>query len=172
MRIFSSLALAFAIIAPASSVRAQTPDGDTVFAQHCAVCHEHPTPENKAPPREALATLGPDAIFASLTEGNMRIQGQPLTPDERIAVAERFARPPGRPAAGPERTDIGSVRQRRRPTCTSADHGLERLGPRRAQHPLPGADAGGITAANVAQPPAQVGVRHRRTRRSRARSPP
>jgi len=79
---------------PAPLAQAPARDGDTVFAQHCAICHEHPTPENKAPPRDVLATLGSDAIFASLTEGNMRIQGQALTPAERQTVAERVA---GRP---------------------------------------------------------------------------
>ena len=98
MRFVLPLALAAAITAPASSTRAQTPDGDTVFGQHCAICHEHPTPENKAPPRDVLATLGPDAIFASLTEGNMRIQGQALTPAERTTVAERIAGRPLTPA--------------------------------------------------------------------------
>ena len=98
MRLLSSIALAFAIAAPASSVRAQAPDGDTVFAQHCAVCHENPTPENKAPPREALARIGPDAILLALTEGNMKIQGQTISAAERVAVAVRVG---GRPLTTP-----------------------------------------------------------------------
>jgi len=88
------VASAAVFLAPPAPAQAPARDGDTLFAQHCAVCHEHPTPENKAPPRDALATLGPDAILASLTEGNMRIQGQPLSPAERKTVAERIA---GRP---------------------------------------------------------------------------
>ena len=65
-------------------MRAQTPDGDTVFAQHCAVCHEHPTPENKAPPRDVLATHRARRDLPSLTEGNMKIQGQTISPAERV----------------------------------------------------------------------------------------
>ncbi len=148
MRFVLPLALA-AITAPASSVRAQTPDGDTVFAQHCAICHDHPTPENKAPPRDALATLGPDAIFASLTEGDMRIQGQALTPAERKTVAERIA---GRPLT------VATAGAANAPTglCTGGPLDLRNAtsvwngwGPdvRNARFQ---ADAAGITAANVA----------------------
>jgi polyvinyl alcohol dehydrogenase (cytochrome) len=131
----------------ANRARAQTPDGDTVFAQHCAICHEHPTPENKAPPRDALATLGPDAIFASLTEGNMRIQGQPLSPAERVAVAERVAGRPLTaatiaPAAGlcPTTPALGAL------TSPSAWNGW---GPD-ARNTRFQSDTGGIEAANVA----------------------
>ena len=134
---------------PRIVARAQTPDGDTVFAQHCAICHEHPTPENKAPPRDVLATLGPDAIFASLTEGNMRIQGQALTPAERQTVAERVA---GRPltaatagtASAPTGLCTGGPLDLR--NATSVWNGW---GPdvRNARFQ---ANAAGITAANVA----------------------
>ncbi len=91
---FTTTWVGLSIALLADRAEAQARDGETLYAQHCAICHEHPTPENKAPPREALATLGPEAILASLTEGNMRIQGQPLSPAERAAVAERVA---GRP---------------------------------------------------------------------------
>lgn len=133
----------------ANRAQAQTPDGDSVFAQHCAICHEHPTPENKAPPREALATLPPDAILASLNEGNMRIQGQPLTAAERRAVAERVT---GRPI---ERavTDAPSARGQ----CSSGFAGDSRnadsvwngWGPD-AHNTRFQKNPGGITAANVA----------------------
>jgi polyvinyl alcohol dehydrogenase (cytochrome) len=74
--------------------RGQAPDGEALFAQHCAMCHANPAPDTNAPTRQAIATLGPNAIVASLTEGNMRIQGEALSPAERIAIAERVA---GRP---------------------------------------------------------------------------
>ena len=146
---FTVASALFPVALLANWAQAQVPDGDTVFAQHCAICHEHPTPENKAPPREALTTLGADAILASLTEGNMRIQGQPLSPAERAAVAERVA---GRPLTA---ATIGAV---------SAPIGQCTGGPldlRNATSVWNGwgpdvrntrfqADAAGITAANVA----------------------
>ncbi len=143
---------------PHRRVRAQTPDGDTVFAQHCAICHEHPTPENKAPPRDVLATLGPDAIFASLTEGNMRIQGQAAhvrrTPDGR--GARRWPTAHGRDCRRRERSDRAVHRRAARPA--QRDIGVERLGPRRAQRALPNQRRGDHRGERR-EPQAQVGVR-------------
>src|SRR5262249_21206268 len=132
----------------ATSAQAQKPDGDTVFAQHCAVCHEHPTPENKAPPRDALATLGPDAILASLSQGNMRIQGQPLTAAEREAVAERVA---GRPLT----PKVAAVATSQPAQCAAATDGRNAAsvwngwGPD-VHNTRFQSNAGGINAANVA----------------------
>jgi len=77
-----------------ASALAQAPDGEALFAQHCATCHANPAPGTDIPTRAAMSTLGPNAIVLSLTEGTMRIQGQPLSPAQRVAVAERIA---GRP---------------------------------------------------------------------------
>jgi polyvinyl alcohol dehydrogenase (cytochrome) len=89
-----SKALALAVVASplvAASAVAQTPDAEALFTRHCAVCHANPAPDTDVPTRAAMAALGPNAIVASLTEGNMRIQGQPLSAAERAAIAERVA---------------------------------------------------------------------------------
>ena len=83
--------LAGAGLLAATSAVAQAQDGEALFAQHCAICHANPAPGTDIPTRTAMGALGPDAILASLTEGNMRIQGQPLTPAQRMAIAERVA---------------------------------------------------------------------------------
>ena len=70
-----------------AAVVAQSPDGVAVFDAHCAACHLDPA-EEAIPTVEAIAVLGPNAIVDSLTEGNMRIQGELLTASERDAVAE------------------------------------------------------------------------------------
>jgi len=75
----------------AANAAAQSPDGEALFAQHCAMCHANPETATEIPTRAALAALGPDAIVLSLIEGNMRIQGQALSPADRVAVAERIA---------------------------------------------------------------------------------
>lgn len=80
----------------AAAALAQAPNGEALFTQHCAVCHANPAPDTDIPTRQRMAQLGPDAIVASLTEGNMRIQGGPLSPAERVAVAELVA---GRPVS-------------------------------------------------------------------------
>ncbi len=66
---------------------AQAPDGEAVFETHCAVCHVNP-PEEDIPTVEAMSVLTPNAVVASMTEGNMRIQGDLLTAAEQVAVAE------------------------------------------------------------------------------------
>jgi polyvinyl alcohol dehydrogenase (cytochrome) len=65
----------------------QPADGEAVFGTFCAACHVNP-PDDNIPARAAIATLAPNAVLASLTEGNMRIQGQALTSAQRVAVAE------------------------------------------------------------------------------------
>ena len=66
---------------------AQAPDGEGLFRTHCAACHTNPV-QADIPTRQTMGTLSPNAIVQSLTEGTMRIQGQPLTPGERTAIAE------------------------------------------------------------------------------------
>ncbi len=91
--------LACLISLPLVPALAQSPDGEALFGTHCAACHAKPT-EEKTPTRAAMATLTPNAIVEALTDGAMRIQGQPLTPAERTAIAERVT---GRPVVAASR---------------------------------------------------------------------
>jgi polyvinyl alcohol dehydrogenase (cytochrome) len=150
MRLALSIALTVAVTAPTSSTRAQTPDGDTVFAQHCAVCHENPSPENKAPPREAIARIGPDAILLALTEGNMKIQGETISPAERVAVAERVG---GRPLTPALATAGGGLCPATAATLASSDArgaSWNGWGPDTSNTRFQ-RNTGGITAANVSR---------------------
>jgi polyvinyl alcohol dehydrogenase (cytochrome) len=136
------------LIASLSSFAAwsQAPDGEALFAQHCAACHVNPIEED-VPTRAAMGALAPNAIVESLTEGTMRLQGQSLTPAQRISIAELVT---GRPVlAASEQLDQGLC-------MASAPFGGLDSGPRwngwgpdtrnmRFQR-----DGGGITAANVA----------------------
>jgi len=79
-------ALTALLLVPLHST-AQQADGAALFNTHCAACHVDP-PEQAIPTLEAIAALMPSAVVASLDEGNMRIQGQVLSPGERVAVAE------------------------------------------------------------------------------------
>jgi polyvinyl alcohol dehydrogenase (cytochrome) len=85
VRCAASLAPAFALIA--AGAIAQAPDAEVVFQTQCAACHVNP-PEEDIPTAEALAAFEPNAIVESLTDGNMRLQGERLTREERVAVAE------------------------------------------------------------------------------------
>jgi polyvinyl alcohol dehydrogenase (cytochrome) len=122
----------------------QAPNGEALFAQHCAACHLNPA-EDKIPTRAAMGSLAPNAIVESLTEGTMRLQGQALSQTERVAIAELVT---GRPV-------LAASRQLEQGLCTAstpfaASSTLTWNGwggdVRNARFQK---DAGGITAANV-----------------------
>jgi polyvinyl alcohol dehydrogenase (cytochrome) len=136
-------------IASVSSFAAwsQAPNPEALFTQHCAACHLNPT-QDDVPTRAEMATLAPNAIVESLTDGTMRIQGQALTPAQRGAIAELVTGRPVLAASAPLNQGL----------CTSA-----------TPFTVPGSiqtwngwgpdtrntrfqpDAGGITAANVSE---------------------
>ena len=61
----------------AAPLHAQTPpDGAAVFQKACASCHAQPAPDSRAPTREVLRTVAPEAILTALTVGNMFRQGR------------------------------------------------------------------------------------------------
>jgi polyvinyl alcohol dehydrogenase (cytochrome) len=72
---------------------AQALDGEAVYRQHCAGCHNGSMP--RMPGREALKTLTPEHVETALSSFTMRRQGASLTLAERRAVAEYVT---GRPA--------------------------------------------------------------------------
>src|SRR6185436_18712589 len=91
-RVLPSLALALAI--PALAAAQQTaPNGQAVYREHCAACHDGAMP--RMPSRDALATLTPEHIDNALSSFAMRRQGATLTSAERRAVAAFLTgRPP------------------------------------------------------------------------------
>jgi polyvinyl alcohol dehydrogenase (cytochrome) len=137
--------LACMIALPYLPAAGQTVDGETLFATHCAACHEKPT-EEKTPTRAALATLSPNAIVDALTDGAMRIQGQPLTDAERRAIAERVT---GRQVvAASLATGAGTCSVGGAFSPVGARNTWNGWGPD-VRNTRFQADAGGITAANV-----------------------
>jgi polyvinyl alcohol dehydrogenase (cytochrome) len=62
------------------------PDGHAVYKAHCSMCHEGQVP--KAPHSITFSMLGPQTIYAALTDGVMKAQGSTLTDAERRSVAE------------------------------------------------------------------------------------
>jgi polyvinyl alcohol dehydrogenase (cytochrome) len=67
------------------SAFAQTPDGEAIYKQTCAACHDSGT--SRAPSREALEQRSPEAVLDALNN-IMRIPGSRLNGPERRAVAE------------------------------------------------------------------------------------
>jgi polyvinyl alcohol dehydrogenase (cytochrome) len=78
---------------PAVCAAQQAPNGEAVYKQHCIGCHEGSIP--RAPNREALRAMEPEAIDTALSSFSMRRQGATLSSAERRAIAAFLA---GRPA--------------------------------------------------------------------------
>lgn len=60
-------------------------DGSAIYAQRCAVCHDHP--QGNIPPRKWIAARPHDRIVDALTHGAMRAQAQGLTAEQIDSVA-------------------------------------------------------------------------------------
>jgi polyvinyl alcohol dehydrogenase (cytochrome) len=68
--------------------------GTELFAQHCAMCHEHPS--GNIPPVFVLNYKSPEQIVDALTKGPMRPQASALSPDDIKQIAIHLAhREPG-----------------------------------------------------------------------------
>ena len=114
-------------------------DGTALYREHCASCHDASAP--RVPSRDALAALTADHIVDALTDGAMRVQGEPLSPAERRAIATSLsaaAAPPATAGAVPAcaasvgapnpagdwngwGVDSASDRYQREPGLTAAD---------------------------------------------------
>ena len=87
----------FFVAASASAALAQTPqapnqEAESLYIARCATCHD--TGASRAPTREALRRLTPEAIGAALTAGSMREQGQSLTLAQIQLLARTFGTAP------------------------------------------------------------------------------
>jgi len=80
------LACAAVLVAIAVPAAAQAPNGEAVYRQHCAGCHNGTLP--RMPSRDALKTLTPEHVETALSSFSMRREGAPLSLAERRAVAE------------------------------------------------------------------------------------
>jgi polyvinyl alcohol dehydrogenase (cytochrome) len=87
----------FSLAVGASAASAQTPqtadqDGESIYKTRCASCHEAGVA--RAPNREGLRRLTPEAIGAALTIGSMREQGQALTLEQVQLLARTLGSAP------------------------------------------------------------------------------
>lgn len=63
--------------------------GAPVYAENCASCHQGG--DRRAPHEDMLRLMSPASIVAALTDGAMKLQGEPLSGTEKVAVAEYLA---------------------------------------------------------------------------------
>lgn len=66
--------------------------GGEIYAGNCAACHDKGL--NRAPQKGMLALMTPEAVNRALTEGVMQPQGEALSAEDRIRVAEFITRRP------------------------------------------------------------------------------
>jgi polyvinyl alcohol dehydrogenase (cytochrome) len=134
-----------AVFASSATALAQAPNGEALFAQHCAACHLNPV-EDDVPTRAAMGTLAANAIVESLTDGTMRLQGQALSPPERVAIAELVTGRPVLAATAPLQQGLCTASAPFAPTGAAPMWNGWGPDTHNTRHQR---DAGGITAANV-----------------------
>jgi polyvinyl alcohol dehydrogenase (cytochrome) len=59
---------------------------EALFQANCAVCHDNPA--TRAPAISSLRGMSPEFIVEALTTGIMKDPGSPLSPDQRVALAQ------------------------------------------------------------------------------------
>lgn len=72
---------------------AETQGGEVIYQTLCAACHTNPPDEN-IPRIDSLRLLDADTIVDTLTSGTMRLQGQAMSPEQHVQVAEYIAGAP------------------------------------------------------------------------------
>jgi polyvinyl alcohol dehydrogenase (cytochrome) len=141
--------LAAALAMPPSSIAAQAPpasnvQGAAVYERACATCHA--IADSRAPARDVLRAMSPEAIHNALVTGRMQPQGSLLTEGERRAVAEFLSeRPFAAATAAPLASSLCTVSPpmsdpARGPAWNGWGNGVSNT-----RHAL----AGGLTAADL-----------------------
>jgi polyvinyl alcohol dehydrogenase (cytochrome) len=96
----TSAVVAIAVVLAVEHSETQSaPDGASLYAEHCASCHD--ADDSRAPSREGLRQRSPQAVIDALTGGSMRYQGMPLNGVERRAIAEYLTERPLRDRVAP-----------------------------------------------------------------------
>ena len=65
-----------------------TLNGQKLFEQRCTTCHGNANSTQRAPDRETLMKLTPEAVLAALSTGPMRVQAADLTDAQKRLIAE------------------------------------------------------------------------------------
>ena len=76
--------------APRGPARQGTESGFATFQAKCLVCHGNPNVEG-APSPSTLRQFTPEKIYEALTTGQMKVQGQDLSDEQKKRVAESIA---------------------------------------------------------------------------------
>src|SRR5215831_20601642 len=81
----------FALVMITAAAHGQSaPDGEALYEQHCATCHDAGVP--RAPARSVLEKLSPDSIRTTLEVGSMVQQAAALRPAQKDAIVAYLTR--------------------------------------------------------------------------------
>lgn len=80
-----ALTLGASLAAQASDAIAPPPDGEALYKERCAVCHDNAV--DRTPAREVLSKNPPSFIISSLTNGAMAPMAEGLSGAEKAAIA-------------------------------------------------------------------------------------
>jgi polyvinyl alcohol dehydrogenase (cytochrome) len=95
MRVRATIAIAvLGFLCAATATYAQEPDGQALFEERCASCHQKPVAGTRAPTLEQLRAVTADSIHAAITTGSMAPMATGLSDAQRRALAVFVA---GRP---------------------------------------------------------------------------
>jgi polyvinyl alcohol dehydrogenase (cytochrome) len=83
--------LAFPMLALSAASALAQPNGAELYARACARCHESSDTEIRAPKRDVMRAMTPEAILRALETGSMKPFAQELSPSEQVAVAVYIA---------------------------------------------------------------------------------
>src|SRR6266446_9371893 len=67
---------------------AQAQDGATLYRTYCAICHEGPSADARAPSREMMTRMSAEQALESLEKGSMRARAAERSRAQRRALAE------------------------------------------------------------------------------------
>src|SRR5439155_17637538 len=87
---------------PPASAQAPAVPGSTAvqvmaFERRCAICHDNPAPDSRAPGREALRQFTPERVLAALTTGPMAEKATGMSDADKRTLAELVT---GKPFGG------------------------------------------------------------------------
>ena len=109
--------------------------GYEIFQKNCMMCHGNPDSTAHAPEVSTLRQMSPEAIYAAMTTGPMAVQGQKLTEEEKVRVAEALSNRPlhgGEAGDAPARRAVDPVYGRETGQCPDPRQpGRSRVGLRR-----------------------------------------
>src|SRR5213594_4663335 len=67
---------------------AQAQDGAALYRTYCAICHEGPSADARAPGREMMKRMSAEQALESLEKGSMRARAAERSRAQRRALAE------------------------------------------------------------------------------------